>query len=513
MRRRLAALLGVAVAAASALGAMAPWVNNPQQLLIMRPSPFVVDFIGDSISVGQMGAFQQGIYNYAAMVYGDRAPTFNTHGVAGITIEGATTNGQLSGAIADHPDVYIIELGINDIFNPIHPPAPNPTRAYIASVAGVMLSTIRAADPTKPIAWSLPLISGGEEWSPPATSTPPFTIADIVNGIKDACVTYGAQIIDANSTWLAEEQILNPTQQPFGVLSLEGTHPNWRGRPYLGQIIVNNLIWTNKLFSPDAYATPSYAPDADVGSQIALWIDAAQCSPGPISSIGRTPAGGVVATFATFPGATSPTCVPNCWFNGGNCVRFNGTSDVMTASLTLPAGPKTLYVVYKVTTGPATFGTWYSLLTVKGAGSTNSEFAPYANSSWGPVMAMFDQHANGSDGFKIVNTNGIADSTNGNIGYPIEFSAQWAAGGTGPTDITQYRYLSSGYNITPLTSSSGFLAQAATCLTALGAKIEDGVTPTMYARLDLAEMLLVTAIPSTVQDARINQYLRRKWGP
>lgn len=507
MKRR-GATAALAVAASSILlcvcgAAQAPWVNNAQNLVMMRPAPFVVDFIGDSISVGQMGAFQQEIYNYSHLIYGDSAPTFNTHGIAGVNIETATSNGQLSGAIADNPDVYIIELGINDIFNTTHS-LPAPTRSYIASVAGTMLSTIRAADPTKPIAWSTPLVSGGEQWNPPATSVPPYTVADIVLGIKDACATYGAQVIESNSHWLAEEQALNPNQQTFGILTLEGTHPNWRGRPDLGRFIVDSIVWNRHLYSPDVNVTPSWTPDTDLTP--AIWIDATTCTPGPVTSIGTG------TTFTTFGGATSPTCVGNCWTNGQSCIRFNGTSDVMTASLTLAPGPKALYAVYRVMTGPASFGNWYSLLTVKGTGSTNSEFAPYANSSWGPIMAMFDQHASGSDGFFIINTNGIQDSTNGNIGYPIRFSAQWAGGGN-PTDVTQYKYLSGGYNITPLAKSPGFVGQAATALTALGAKIEDGVTPTMYAQVDLEYLLLYTATPTTVQDARIDQFLRRKLGP
>ena len=478
-----------------------PWVNNPQQLVTMRPGR-IVSCVTDSIGVAQMGAWQQEVINHGALIYGDSAPTWITHGIAGVNIETATTNGQLAAAIADSPDVFLIELGVNDIFNTTHS-LPPPTRSYIAGVAGTMLATIRASFPNTPIGWLTPLISGGEQWNPPASAVPPATVQDIVNGITDACATYGAQVIDTHSYWMAQEQILNPTQQPFGFISLEGTHPNWRGRPLLGRSVVDRLFWDNPLFSPNVDLTPSWTPDTDVTPTI--WIEADQCTPGPVTSVG------LGATFATYAGATSPTCVAAAWYNGGNVIRFNGVSDVMTSALTMAAGAKTLFAVYKVTVGPPTFGTWYSLLTVKGAGSFNSEFAPYANSSWGPVMAMFDQHANGSDGFQIINTNNIADSTNGNIGYPIRFAAQYI--GSGPADVTKYQYLAGGFNMTPLVSSSGFTAQSSSCLTALGAKIDDGVHPSMYAALDLAALLVYPESLTTVQFSRVDQYLRRKWGP
>lgn len=468
----------------------------------LRPS-CVVSIIGDSISVGQMGAFQQELINHCALIYGDNAPTFNVHGVAGVNIQTATTNGQLAGAIADNPDVFLIELGINNIFDTTHS-LPAPTRSAVAGYAGTMLSTIRASFPNTPIGWCTPLVSGGEQWNPPATSVPPYTVADIVLGIKDACATYNVQVIDSNSDFLALESVINPQQQPFGVLTLEGTHPNWRGRPWYGRAIVDRVFFNNPLFSPNVDVTPTWTPDTDVTP--AFWFEADQVNPGPVASLGME------ATFATFAGATSPTCVAGAWFNGGNVLRFNGVSDVMTSSLTLGAGAKTLFAVYKVTTGPATFGTWYSLLTVAGnPAGINSEFAPYANNSWGPIMAMFDQHANGSDGFNVINTNGVQDSTNGNIGYPIRFAARYAGGG--PATVGKYSYYGGGFNISPLNSNAGLTAQASTCLTALGAKIEDGVHPTMYAQLDLAALILYNSSLTTVQFNRVDQYLRRKWGP
>lgn len=480
---------------------MVPWVNNPQQLVHIRPG-MKISAITDSIGVAQMGAWQQEPTNHGHMIYGDSAPTWITHGVAGITIEGATTNGQLSGAIADNPDLFLIELGVNDIFNTIHSNPP-PTRSYIAGVAGTMLATIRASFPTTPIGWMLPLISGGEQWSPPATSTPPYTVGDIALGIQDACATYGAQVLDTHSAWLAQEQIWNPTQQTFGFLSLEGTHPNWHGRPMLGRMVVDRVYWDNPLFSPNVDLNTSWTPDTDVTPTI--WIEADMPSVGPVSSIGR----GTV--FNTFSGGTSPTCVAGAWFNGKNVIRFNGVSDVMTASLTTNAGAKTLFAVYKVSTAPPVFGTWYSLLTLTN-GVINSEFAPFANTSWGPIMAMFDQHANGSDGFEVINTNGVQDSSNENIGYPIRFEARWTGAGS-PTDVNQYTYYGAGFSITPINSNAGFVAQATTALCALGAKIEDGVHPSMYSNIDLVALLVYNANLTTSQFYRVDQYLRRKWGP
>lgn len=70
-----------------------------------------------------------------------------------------------------------------------------------------------------------------------------------------------------------------------------------------------------------------------------------------------------------------------------------------------------------------------------------------------------------------------------------------------------------GYNMTPITTNPGFIAQPATTLTALGAKIPDGVTPANYAQVDLVALFGFTAVPTTVQDARLLAYLHRKWGP
>jgi len=479
---------------------LAAWVNGPQYLVRFRPG-IKVSCITDSIGVPQApGGWQQEVINHCQMMYGANAPTWITHGIAGVNIETATSNGQTAAAIADNPDIILIQLGVNDIFNVTHS-LPAPTPSYIAGVAATMITTIRASLPNVPIGWILPLVSGGEQWNPPASAVPPATVSDIALGISQACAANGAQVIDLHSLFMANEQILNPSQQAFGILTFEGTHPNWRGRPLMGRGIVTNVYFDNTT-GVNVDLTPGWTPDTDVTPSV--WIEADACAPGPVSSVGNGTA------WTTFAGATSPTCVAGAWFNGKSALRFNGTTDVMTSSLSTGAGAKTIFAVYKISVSPPGFGTWYSLLNLSNGSGLTTEFAPLANSSWSLTLMMADQHAGGGDGFLVLGTSDINYSTDGSFGFPIRYSARWA-GGTS-TDTSKYTYQWGGAPLGVL-SSSGLISQTVSALPALGARIADGITPTEYFAGDLAALLVYPASLTTAQWGRVDQYLRRKWGP
>lgn len=473
----------------------AAYVNAPH--VRFRPR-ITVSVVTDSIGVpGSQGGWEIEIINHCQMLYGTSAPTWLYHSIPAVTIEDATSNGQLAGAIADAPDVILIQLGVNDRFNVSHSHPP-PTRPYIAGVAGTMLSTIQAALPNCQIGWLLPLVGGGEQWSPPSDDV---NMQGIVLGIQDACATYNVQAIDLHTYWLALEQALNPSQQTGGIITYEGTHPNWRGRPLMARGVIDRILFDDPLYSPNVDVTPSWRPDSDVTPSV--WVEADMPAAGPITSVGT----GTV--FTKFPGYTGGTCVPGAWFNGGPAIRFNGTSDVLTASLSTASGAKTIFLVFNNPTTPATFNTWYSLLSLTN-GVVTTEVIPYANSAWGPLAINCDMKASGSDGFFIINTNGITYSGDPGYGYPIRFSAAFAGGSS--TNPANYDYRLGGYVIPP-SQSAGFNALPLTALCALGARIPDGVTPAMFSSLDLAALLVYPAILTPPQFYRVDQYLRRKWGP
>jgi lysophospholipase L1-like esterase len=433
------------------------------------------------------------------MLYGADAPTWVYHSIAGVTLEDVIVNGQLDATVADASDIVLIELGVNDRFNVVHG-HPAPTRSYIAGIAGTIISTIKTPNPKCQIGWLLPLVGGGEQWNPPADDA---TMTGIVQGIQDACVTYNVQAIDLHTLFLAAEQILNPGQQNGGVLTFEGTHPNWRGRPLMGRGVIDRVMFTNPNRAVDVDKDLTWTPDRDVTPTV--YVDADLCTPGPLTTIGVG-----AHPFTKFPGYTGATCVAGGWFDGGNAIRFNGTTDVLTSNLVTPAGPKTIFALFKVTDVPPNWNTWYSLLTLTN-GVVTSEVIPYATSSWGPLSVMCDEKASGSDGAFVVYCT-VAFSGDVGYGYPVRFASIFAGGSS--TDVTQYDYRIGGWPLdSPASRGVAFTAQALTCLCALGARVEDGVTPTMFAKLDLKVLLAYSGILTAQQFYRIDQWMRRKGGP
>lgn len=476
----------------------AAWVNNPAFVPLFGPAPYKVSQIGDSTCVLN-GGVQVEVINHLQLLYGDSAPTWINHAIPGSTIANLVTDGQVSAAIADAPSLVLIGCGVNSI--------TGATYASILADAQSVLSPIRAALPNVRIAW-FPLWCGhSEAWNPDPNQA---AVDAVVNGVKDACAQYSAVLVDVRSTYLIDEMTNNPGQASSGINTVDGTHENWRGRPMCGRRIASQFIYELPLY-PNIDLDPTWRPDADVTP--ALWLEADQLSAGPVTTWGP---------FTTYGG--SPSCIASGWSSAGNgaaplpatglpsmpCVRFNGVSDVMTASgLSTPAGAKTLFVVYRMQSSPAGFGQYVSMLSLTN-GVVSSEFIPCFTGGTDPLQIWCcDQKRSGSDGFFETGTQFDINDSGGAI-TASRFCSTFAGGSS--TDTSQYAMYLGGSPLT-VTRGSTWLPLDLTAKPALGARVSDGVTATNFAQVDVAAILLYNASLTTVQRARVDQYLRRKWGP
>jgi lysophospholipase L1-like esterase len=472
------------------------WVNNPSRLVRFRPG-CVVSIISDSIGAPQSnGGWQQEVQNRCAMLYGDSQPTWNNHGIGGATIQSATSV-QVPLVQADNPppDIILIELGVNNV-------GGQPSRASIASAAGLLLSPLRSSFPNAMIGWSTMWTGNSEQWNPDPNE--PW-VSNINNGIADACATYNAQVIDGHTWYQVDAQINNPSNLSSGINTVDGTHPNWRGRPMLGRAWSAQVYFDDPLYI-DVDATPTWTPSSDVTPT--FFIEADALTPGPVNSWGP---------FSKFATGTAPTCISGGWTSplptgtgqaNMPCVRFNGTSDVMTAALSVAAGAKTLVAVYRLRQDASSFGTFFSLLTLTN-GTVTSEIMPSFALSPNQTYVNCDMKFSGADGFFFIGTQGMHDSS-GDL-YPIRLISTFAGGSS--TDTAQYAYYWGGASV-GLSKNSGFYAQNnATALCALGARIENGTTPTSYCPVDIVALGAYPVVLTTVQRARLGAYLRRKWGP
>jgi lysophospholipase L1-like esterase len=477
----------------------AAWVSDPSKYVRIRPG-IKIDVVSDSLAApSNPGGWLAEFQNYCAMIYGDSAPTWFNHGRGGVTIENALSNGQITDAIADAPDVILFELGVNDlIFQTLQP------ASYWQGLATTAFQQVRASLPNCAMAWIGIWTSTTELRNPETLAT---AAANINSGIAAACAANKVQFIDVHSWAVTDQNALDPTGLvASGLNTIDGIHPNWRGRPIMSRAVFQQVFFDDVIYPPIG---PSWTPDSDVAPT--FFLEADQLSPGPVSAWGP---------WSTFPGATSPTCVSGGWtstFPTGtgrspmNCVRFNGTSDVIASGLTLPSGPKTLFALYSLRSHPAS-NAMASLLTMTN-GTTTMEFMPELNIQ-SPPLTYFgcDLSDTGADGNIYVATQNLNYSLEGNSTlYPVRFSGTFSGGSS--TTLANYGYYWGGFPLTAAQFGTRYAQPHATALNALGARIPDGVTPSGYAQVDLVALGLYPAVLSTVQKARVGEYLRRKWGP
>lgn len=458
----------------------APYVSNAASLVTFRPGAKVC-FVGDSISAAPQCPWFAEVANRLKMLYGD-AVTITIHATGGATIEGATSDTNFTAAIADAPDVLIVELGVNNM-------SAGVSRSSIATKVAARIAQVRAALPNAEMAWLSIWCGHGE-----ALPNPNQADLDAVNGgISDACSAGRVQFVEVNSVSVADDMNNNPTNVN-GRNTLDGTHPNWRGRPMMGRAGVDRLRFAYPT-GTDVDITPGWTPADDVTPLI--WLEADQIAAGAVTTWGP---------YSVFGGA--PQVIPDGWFNGRPCVRFDGIADVLAApGLSIAAGAKTLFIVYKLITAPSAFATYISACSFTN-GVVSSEFMPVNNTPDPAVSWCCDQKRNGSDGFFMTGTSDLTDSSG--YMYPTRFASKFA-GGTS-TDTAQYQHFWGG---TSLTSARGttWLPLELTAKCAIGARISDGVTASHFANMDLAVLGLLPGSLTTQQFYRVDQYLRRKWGP
>jgi lysophospholipase L1-like esterase len=462
------------------------WVNSPGTEPIVRPGPFKISIIGDSkYAAGPTCAFQE-VQNRMAMLYGDSQPTVINHAIPGSTIGNLVPDGQVAAAIADAPDMVVVGAGVNNI--------TGANRAAVASDVASVLSPIRAALPNVLLVWVNVMFGHSEQWGP----DPNQAAIDAVNGgISDSCPLYACRIIDVHSAQQVGEMTLN-TPAPgvsSGILSVDGTHGNWRGRPLEGRTVASQMFYARPLFL-DVDATPSWNFDSDVTPF--FWLEADQLAGGPVSSWGGFTAAGLAR----------PTFNATGWLNGLPCVSFDGVQQYMTSSLVTAAGAKTLFLVYRLRGVPVGFGNYCSMLTLVN-GTVSSEYIPvYVGGTDPATIWCCDQKSSGADGFFETGTNDISDASG--VLFPVCISSTFAGGSS--TDTAQYTMQWGGATL-GVARGTTFLAQALTAKCALGARVSDGVTPTNFAQFDLALAIGYPGVLSTVQRARALAKARGKWGP
>jgi lysophospholipase L1-like esterase len=456
----------------------------------LRPDLKIV-VLGDSITAGPVPiGWAQELANYCHLVYGDRSPTFVNMGTGGINIANTVDQGKAAAAIAQNPDMLFIELGTNDEI-------PGVTRASIKASADYLLSTLRAGLPTIPMVWVGPWAARSENWGPDPLQN---RMDAVQGGIQDSAPAFNVQYVEVRSTQQVDE-MTNNTPAPGitpGINTIDGTHPNWRGRPLYGNAFKNRMLFTDKLF-PDL--SPTWQPDADVTPF--LWIEADQLSLADAS---------LVASWSPFTasGAARPTYRKTGWFNGGPAVQFDGVANVMTAvGLSTPAGAKTIFMVYALANAAVGFGNYFSLLSLPSSPGVTTEWIPsFTGGTSPPITVNFDALHSGGDGFFSTGTGDVADGSAGT--WPVRLGATWAGGSsTDPANLHIYW----GGGSQACVQQNTFLAQFATALPALGARVNDGVTATNFTPALLTAVIAYPGVLTTVQFYRVDQYLRRKWGP
>lgn len=465
-----------------------PWFSKKG---VIRPSTKIV-IAGDSISVTGPSGWAEELINESKLLYGASTPTWVIRGTPGASMASYLSGGYAATVAADAPNLIIVEMGENGVIS---------NRAGAKADALALIDYWLGAIPGVKIIWAMAVWSGGTElWGPSPNQT---RIDNVTGGIQDACLDRNLPFIGVRSRFLQAMIDLNSPAQGVasGITTSDALHPNWRGRPMVGVEIRRNIMFADIVYPAPDYAT--WQPNADVTP--ILWIEADQLS--------LLSDNDLLATWGawTAAGTARPTYKATGWFNGAPCVRFNGTTNVMNgASYVAPTGATTIFAVYKLNAFSG-FGAFQVLTCLKATSGIYTQFA--ATYNFGANYTEFDCNAKSSfsDGFFTIGSSAIVEG--GGVQPPYRVGATFAGGSS--TDVANYAmYWGGGDALTPLVKrNSSALTPSATAINALGARVDNGSTASEFFGGDLAALLVYPGVLSAVQFARVDEYLRRKYGP
>jgi lysophospholipase L1-like esterase len=472
--------------------AYVPWATGEGPLTIHSGDRVAIG--GDSITATGVNGWAEELINQSQILYGDGINWF-LYGASGTSLHDWTNVTTYTDAVlAFNPDVIITELGTN--FTP-----SNKTRASFATDAEALIDYYRAQRPAVRQAMCSTWNHGSE-----LTPDPYQAATDASNGgLTDACAARGIQYIDVRNRYLQGEALLNPAPGVArGILTADGLHPNWRGRPMYGVEARRNVIWASPTYAEPDWST--WQPDADVTPS--LWLEARQLSQAD---------GSPVSTWGAFTasGASRPTYVATGWLGGPPVVRFNGANVMTAAGLSTPAGAKTVFVVSNLAS--FTFGqpgNYVSLLSLKVSAGVYAQIMPLSSyndyKTWSFTGDVHSDHSTGYPSLMLRDAY-IYNSDNPDP-FPTRISATWDGGDIQAAGSFAFQQGGGLSGQTLVQSLNGFMLPSATSVTSLGGRL-DGSTLDHAFTGDVAAILVYPGVLTTVQRARVGEYLRRKYGP
>lgn len=474
---------------------MATWESLASDQLVIQPNDAIV-IAGDSISSGGYHTWQANLSTYLLSRYGSAAcPVTTTVAQSGANIANFQAL-KLSTVIAANPTVVIVELGANEL--------SADSAAGTQASAEALVDALRASLPNVRIAWLNVFMGLSEVWNPDPNA---HKVSSVNNGLSAMCRSRSVKFIDVHGPAMLREAAVN-TPSPgvaSGILTVDGLHPNLFGNPLMDASLRTQLYLSG---SVNPVVTSSFTPST--AGTVALWLraDTIAGSDGDLLSTWSDESGN--AKDFTASGTARPMLKKVSTGLGYPipAVRFDGTTSAMRSALSI-SGAKTVFVVYKQTGQPAA-GDFFSALTLTD-GALDSEFIPTFNGGTSPnLMFMNDMKRSGSDGFYNVGSTDVLDDALHRNADLMRFSGVFNGGSS--TDPGSYGLSVIGSPLS-LVQQSGFISRTATDPCSLGARLTSADVGSKFTPMDVSEVLVYSGALSAFNIARVDQYLRAKWGP
>jgi lysophospholipase L1-like esterase len=474
-----------------------PWTGVTR--FEIRPGDRIA-IAGDSISVsGNPDGWAEEVINEAQMLYGDGVTWFN-HGAPGQNLFSYMSGGYHIPIVADAPTAIIMELGTNYPYDGI-------TQEASTTQALALIDYWRANIPGVRI-----LVVGMWNWGSELTADMnPSYLLDTCAALAAAAAARGLPYVDVHQRYIRAQAQYNPPPGVHdGITTLDGLHPNWRGRQFYGVEVRRNIKFINPTYAMPDFAT--WQPDADVTP--ALWLEADQLALAD---------GAAVSTFGPWSaaGARRPAYQATGWDGDKPAVYFDGTNVMTAAGLSIPSGAKTIFAMYKSDAFPSAFLDWqnlasfkigpnlFSRITAADQWFTTKSFSFDGDVVGGPQNTGTERDDPSIPTPTVVLTNSFYNEA---TTFPVRVASSWNGGAIDST-ASYSAYMGGGRPGVLQGQPWGRFIPSPTTITSLGARLDDGSTIDKAFAGKLAALIVHPGVLTTVQRARVLTYLGRKWGP
>lgn len=486
----LAVLVGVVACAApgpadlqpstAIYGARVGGVPYISQLLEVRDTD-KLGVIGDSVSAGTPVAWWHPLRNYAATRY-TNGPTWVLRAQSGANLL-ALRSAQVPGLIADQPQVVFIECENEYVTN-----STATTQARMEAV----IDDIKTGVPGLRWCGILgPWAGTSEKWNPP-DATVEARLQKVVTAYRNAAASRNCTYIDTHNTQQVAESRYNPTNATSGITTNDGLHPTPAGNDLIAQTVSRYIYWRGA--GPEQ--SDSWTP-AQLATPPTMVLDPADLALSDGAAISTFGSG---CTF-TATSTERPTFVASAAAFGGQPVaRFNGSTNVMRSASCPISGAKTVFVVYRVTSLPAS-NQFVSLITVRDA-TKLFEFVPSYNSV---VLqkAMFLDDVTGNGSINPPGTGAIYTTDVYRLGHTYNGGSSTSTGSYANYD--GFGQLSIGLG------GGGFGHVVSDTMSSIGARLNAAGAGSNYMAGDLAYLLIAPSVMGPADRAQVDWYLRRRF--